>query len=100
MRLLGEEQRSKVFGHMIGIVVRGAGLLPAHEVTLRILSEPVNAIQVGAPFRARLYRLLADRLQRHARCGIPEMVRFVDAALSLPPGVSLRAIAVVIQVDG
>src|SRR5450432_2167278 len=88
-----------MFGHMIGITARSAGLLPAHEVALRILAEPVDAVQVGAPLRAGLHRLLADGLQRYACSRVPKMVRFVDPALSLPTGVPLSAVALVIQID-
>ena len=45
-----------------------------------------DAIEVGAPFRAGLDGGTADRAQRDARGGIPDVGGFVDARGSGPPG--------------
>src|SRR5216683_5984092 len=97
--LLTKNQRSKVFRHMVGIAVDDTGRLPAHEVTLRILAEPVYAIQVSAPFRAGLYRMFADSLERHTRRRVPDMVRFINPAQSLPAGIPVGLVFVMSQVD-
>ena len=55
--LLTKDQRSKVFRHMVGIAFDDTSWLPAHKVTLRIFAEAIDAVQVGTPFRAGLYRL-------------------------------------------
>src|SRR6266850_6806391 len=96
--LLSKDQGSKVFRYMVGVAVDDTSWLPAHKVTLRVLAEPVDAIKVGAPFRAGLYRVFADRLQRHARRRVPDMVRFIDPAEPLPSGIPVGLVRVVSQI--
>ena len=42
--LVGENQGSKVFRHMVRVTIHDTGWLLAHEVTLRISAEPLDAI--------------------------------------------------------
>src|SRR5439155_15310009 len=98
--LLGENYSSKMFGHVVGVPVDDTSRLPAQEVAHGILAEPVDAVQVGPPFRGDLHRFFTDRLQRHACRCVPDVVPFVDAPLSLPPGVPVGVIGLSIQVDG
>src|SRR6267142_7230996 len=94
--LLSKDQGSKVFRYMVGVAVDDTGRLPTHKVTLRILAQPVDAIEISAPFCAGLYRVFADRLQRHARRRVPDMVRFINPAHSLPSGIPVGLIFVVV----
>src|SRR3954447_23521509 len=84
--LLREDQRSKMFGYVIRITIDDARRLPAHEVTLRIFAETIDAIKIGAPFGAGLDGVLANRFQRDLGCGVPHVIFLVDAALTLPAG--------------
>ena len=42
--LLRENQPSKMFRHVVRVTIYDTRGLPAHEVTLRIRSEPLDAI--------------------------------------------------------
>src|SRR5262249_10566734 len=79
-RSAAEDERAKVLGHMIGIMVWSAGLLPAQEMALRIFAETIYAIQVRAPFRSSLDRMFAHRFQRNPGGCIPYMMRFIDTS--------------------
>ena len=85
---------------MIGVAIDDAGLLPAHEMALRIFAEAVDAIEIGAPHGAVLDSLIADGLERDARGGVPDVLGFVDAALVLEAGIPFGAVGVVIEIDG
>src|SRR5712664_3064652 len=98
--LLGEDQGSKVFGNMIGVALDDAGRLPAHEMTLRIFTEAIDAVEVAAPFRARLYGLIADGLQRDARRGVPHVICLINPSESLKSGVPAGVVFLVIEING
>src|SRR6185312_10060180 len=91
---------AEIFGNVIGVAIYDAGLLPAHEMTLRIFAETVDAIEIGAPHGAVLDALVADGFERYARGGVPDVIGLVDAALVFEAGVPFGAVGVVVEIDG
>src|SRR5215468_10733282 len=89
-----------MFRDVVGVAIDYTGWLPAHEATLRIRAESVDAIQISTPPGAGRHWLLTDRAQRHSRRCIPHMLRFVDSALPLPPGIPVGVVGVAVKVDG
>ena len=81
--VLGKHDGAEIFGNVIGVAIDDTGLLPAHEMALRIFAEAVDAIEVSAPHGAVLDALVADGFERDARGGVPDMVGLIDAALVL-----------------
>ena len=97
--VFGKHDGAEIFGNVIGVAIDDAGLLPAHEMTLRVFAKAVDAIEIGAPHGAVLDALVTDRLEWDARGGVPDVVGFVDAALVLEAGVPFGAVSVVIEID-
>src|SRR5580698_1035978 len=85
---------------MIGVAIDDAGLLPAHEMALRIFAEAVDAIEVGAPHGAVFDFLIAYGLERDLGGGVPDVLGFVDTALMLEAGIPFGAVSVVVKVNG
>lgn len=98
--IFGKHDRSKIFGNVIRVAIDDAGLLPAHEMTLWVFAETVDAIEVGAPHGAVFDFLIADRFQRNFRSGVPDVIGFVDAALVFETGIPFGAVSVVVEIDG
>src|SRR5262249_47389650 len=98
--LFSEDQRSKVFGHVIRVAIGSASRLPAHEMALRIFAETIDAIEITAPSCARLDRMRADGFQRDLGGGVPHVIFFVDAALALPAGIPVGFVFFLSEIDG
>jgi len=86
--------------NVIWVVVFDAGGLPAQEVSSAIRPIALDAVQVHAPASALPDRCLADRVQRHPRCGVPDMRPIIDPRGRFPFGPPIAIVALTAQING
>src|SRR5712671_2668472 len=97
--LLRKHQLAKMLGHVIGISVHDTRRLPAEEAPPGIGTFAFDAVQIHAPARAHFDGLRADRCERDAGGGVPDVRLLVDTRSRLPAGAPIPVIALAAEVD-
>src|SRR5438477_12831116 len=89
-----------MLGHVIGIPVHHTRGLPAQEAPSGIGSFAFDAVQIHAPARARFDGIRADRRERDAGGGVPDVGLLVDTCSRLPAGAPVPVVALAAEVNG